>query len=63
MAYCNIYEGDEVMIMTGKLESYYGHVVLITRNQSKPDQALVRTLDENNRETCRTYNLDNLIKA
>ena len=57
-----ISEGDGVMIMTGKLESYYGTVVMINRYQQKPDQALVRTLDENNKEVSRTYNLSNLIK-
>ncbi len=59
----DIYEGDEVMITTGKLTAYYGHVVQIERHQSKPDKAIVRTLDENNKDTCRTYNLSNLLKA
>ena len=58
----DIYEGDEVMIMTGKLESFYGHVVNIERYQSKPDKAWVRTLDESNKETVRRYNLSNLLK-
>ncbi len=61
--YSNIYEGDEVMITTGKLDSYYGNVVLITNYQNKPTKALVRTLNENNKETYRTYNLDNLLKV
>lgn len=56
-------EGNEVMITTGKLDSFYGYIVTITRYQTKPDKALVRTVDENNKETLRTYNLDNLIKA
>ena len=59
----DIYEGDEVMITTGKLASYYGNVVLITHYHKKKDKALVRTLDENNKETCREYNLENLIKT
>lgn len=63
MACTSIQEGNEVMITTGKLDSHYGHVVQITHYQSKPDKALVRTFDENNKETCRTYNLSNLIKA
>ncbi|AUS01351.1 hypothetical protein NVP1284A_24 [Vibrio phage 1.284.A._10N.286.55.A5] len=58
-----IYEGDEVMIMTGKLMSFYGHVVSIERYQNKPDKALVRTLDENNEPTRRRYNLSNLLKS
>ena len=58
-----IYEGDEVMITTGKLTSYYGNVVLISQHHTKKDKALVSTLDEENKETCRTYNLENLIKA
>ncbi len=56
-------EGDEVMIMTGKLTSYYGNIVLITRHHKKKDKALVRTLDENNKDTYRKYNLCNLIKS
>ena len=59
----DIYEGDEVMIMTGKLESYYGHVVVIEHYQSKQPKVWVETLDENNKPTCRRYNLSNLIKA
>lgn len=58
-----LYDGDEVMIMTGKLTSFYGHIVKITRYQTKPDKALIRTFDENNKETLRTYNLENLIGA
>lgn len=58
----DINEGDEVMITSGKLDSYYGHVVSIERYQSRPDKAWVRTLDENNKETVRRYNLSNLIK-
>lgn len=58
-----IHEGDEVMITTGKLTSYYGNVVLISRHHTKKDKALVRTLDEENKETCREYNLENLIKS
>lgn len=58
-----INEGDEVMITTGKLDSFYGHVIKITRHQTKADKALVQVLDEKNKETCRTYNLQNLIKA
>lgn len=61
--YPDINEGDEVMIMTGKLTSFYGYVVSITRHQNKPDKALVKTLDESNEVTFRTYNLSNLIKA
>ena len=57
-----IYEGNEVMITTGKLNSYYGHVVAIYHYQNKEDKALVATLDENNKETARRYNLSNLIK-
>ncbi|MEX7539377.1 hypothetical protein SGI37_20385, partial [Providencia rettgeri] len=59
----DICEGDEVMIMTGKLNSFYGNVVLIVRHHNKKDKALVSTLDENNKETCREYNLENLIKT
>ena len=59
----DIYEGDEVMIASGKLDSYYGHVVVIEHYQNKPTKALVRTLDENNKPTCRRYNLSSLIKA
>jgi ribosomal protein L24 len=59
----DIYEGDEVMITSGKLNSYYGHVVIIEHYQNKPAKAWVRTLDENNNPTCRRYNLSNLIKA
>ena len=55
-------EGDEVFILTGKLESYFGHIVTITRHQNKPDKALVRIFDENNKETFRTYNLSNLMR-
>ena len=58
----DIYEGDEVMITTGKLMSFYGHVVVIEIYQSKPDKAWVKTLDESNKPTCRRYNLSNLIK-
>lgn len=58
-----IYEGDEVMIMTGKLTSYYGNVVLITQYHTGKDKALVRTLDEGNKEVFRRYNLENLIKS
>lgn len=58
----DIFEGDEVMIATGKLTSYYGNVVLIERHHNKPDKAVVRTLDENNNETIRRYKLENLIK-
>lgn len=59
----DICEGDEVMITTGKLNSFYGHVVLITEYQKKPAKALVMTLDESNKETMRRYNLSNLIKS
>ena len=59
----DIYEGDEVMIASGRLDSYYGHVVAIEQCQNKPDKAWVRTLDENNKPTCRRYNLSNLMKA
>jgi ribosomal protein L24 len=59
----DLFDGDEVMIMTGKLTSFYGHIVTLTRYQTKPDNALVRTFDEDNKETFRTYNLDNLIRA
>jgi len=59
----DIFEGDEVMITTGKLNSYYGNVVAIYHYQNKEDKALVRTLDEDNKETVRRYNLSNLIKA
>ncbi len=58
-----LFEGDEVMITTGKLTSFYGHIVIITRYQSRPDKALVRTFDEENKETFRTYNLENLLKV
>lgn len=58
-----LFDGDEVIITTGKLTSFYGHIVTITRYQVKPDKALVRTFDEDNKETFRTYNLENLIKA
>lgn len=58
-----IYEGDEVMITTGRLTSYYGNVITITRHHKKKDKALVSTLDENNKEVLREYNLENLIKA
>lgn len=59
----DIYEGDEVMITSGKLDSYYGHVVVIEHYQSKQPKAWVETLDENNKSTCRRYNLSNLIKS
>ncbi|BCK29962.1 hypothetical protein VCSRO77_3381 [Vibrio cholerae] len=58
-----LFEGDEVMITTGKLESFFGHIVIITRYQARPDKALVRTFDEENKETFRTYNLENLLKV
>ncbi len=59
----DLYEGDEVMITSGKLNSFYGHVVSIERYQSKPDKSWVRTTDEKNEETVRRYNLSNLIKS
>ena len=57
-----IFEGDMVMITTGKLTSYYGHVVVIYHYQHKEDKALVETMNENNKVTFRRYNLSNLIK-
>lgn len=59
----DLFDGDEVILMTGKLTSFYGNIVTITRYQAKPDKALVRTFDEDNKEAFRTYNLENLIKA
>jgi len=59
----DIYEGSEVMIMTGKLTSFYGHVISIKHYQSKPDKAWVETLDEKNERTFRWYNLSNLLKT
>ena len=59
----DIYKGDEVMIVTGKLMSYYGYVVSIEHHQDKPSKAWVKTEDENNKPTCRKYNLSNLRKA
>lgn len=56
----DIREGDEVVIGSGKLTGYYGNVVLITHFHGKKTKALVRTLDENNKEVYRTYNLENL---
>ena len=58
----DIHEGSSVMIMTGKLQSFYGHVISIKHYQSKKDKALVETLDEENKKTWRWYNIENLIK-
>lgn len=55
-------KGDAVMIMTGKLTSFYGVIITIFNYQNRKQQALVETRDENNKDVYRRYNTENLIK-
>ena len=57
-----ILEGGGVMIMTGKLTSFYGKVITIYDYQNKKQRALVATFDENNIRVYRRYNSENLIR-
>ena len=56
MAYSSIFNiGDHVMIMSGKLDSYWGVIVGIRKRKDGVKMYRVDTLDENNKETVRSY--------
>lgn len=52
---------DHVMICSGKLNSFWGVIVKISKRSDGVDMYHVDTLDENNKPTVRRYVSDSLL--